>query len=198
MGEYVDWQAEQDESTGLAVLLPGRNYPTTMPLLTFAGRAAAQHGWRVRAVSWQAPELDVDATIDWVGSELRDAVGDFSGRVLAVGKSLGTCAAKEAARRRCEAIWLTPLLTLPDVLRAMSDNPGRQLLVGGSEDPAWDPAAARTTGGEVVQVEGADHGLFNDDAVRTAEMHVEVTRAIERWLSRTAAGVEARRGPAGV
>ena len=93
MGEYVDWQAEQDESTGLAVLLPGRNYPTTMPLLTFAGRAAAQHGWRVRAVSWQAPELDVDATIDWVGSELRDAVGDFSGRVLVVGKSLGTCAA---------------------------------------------------------------------------------------------------------
>lgn len=182
MSEYVEWPDEHDEPVGLAVLLPGRNYPTTMPLLTFAARAAAQHGWRVRAVSWNAPDLDTDATIEWVGTQLAESVGDFDGRVLVVGKSLGTCAAAHAARHRYDAIWLTPLLHLPEIVQAMSEHPGRQLLVGGTQDPAWNLENARAIGGEVIQVEGADHGMFTVDAVRTAEMHVEVVRAIDHWL----------------
>jgi len=155
-----------------------------MPLLTFAGRAVQQHGWQVRAVSWSAPELDTEETVRWVGEHLADAVGDFDGRVLVVGKSLGTCAAAWAGRRGYDAVWLTRLLHLPEVVRAMSAHGGRQLLVGGTEDPAWDLEAARSTGGEVVEVEGADHGMSTADAVRTAEVHVEVTRAIDGWLRR--------------
>lgn len=182
MCEYVDWPVEQHDSVGLAVLLPGRNYPATMPLLTFAGRAALQHGWRVRSVSWDAPDLDTQGTIEWVGTRLAEAVGDFVGRVLVVGKSLGTCAAAQATRQAYDAIWLTPLLHLPEVVRAMTDHAGRQLLVGGTADRAWNLDAAQATGAEVMQVEGADHAMFTQDAVRTAEMHVEVTRAIDRWL----------------
>ncbi|UNX53657.1 hypothetical protein MF406_11725 [Georgenia sp. TF02-10] len=185
MSDYVDWPDEHDGSVGLAVLLPGRNYPTTMPLLTFAGLAAVQHGWRVRAVSWSAPDLDTDATIEWVGTQLAEVVGDFDGRVLVVGKSLGSCAAARAARHGYDGIWLTPLLHLPEVVQAMSGHPGRQLLVGGTEDPAWSIEAARKIGGEIAQIEGADHGMFSDDAVRTAEMHVEVVRAIDQWLRLT-------------
>lgn len=153
-----------------------------MPLLTFAGRAAAQHGWRVRAVSWAAPDLDTKATIGWVGSQLVETVDDFSGPVLVVGKSLGTCGAARAAERGYDAVWLTPLLHLPEIVQAMSDHSGRQLLVGGTEDPAWNIKAARATGGTIAQIEGADHGMFTDDAIRTAEAHVEVTRAIDECL----------------
>lgn len=185
MSEYVDWPDERGEPLGLAVLLPGRNYPATMPLLTFAGRAARQHGWRVRAVSWRSPDLDTDATIDWVATQLAAAVGDFDGPVLVIAKSLGTCAAAHAAQRGYEAVWLTPLLHLPEIVRAMSDHPGRQLLVGGTEDPAWDIETAGAVGGEIAQIEGADHAMFTDDVVRTAEMHVEVARAIHQWLGAT-------------
>lgn len=185
MSEYADWPVEAEEPIGLAVILPGRNYPATMPLLTFVGRAALQHGWRVRAVSWNAPERDTKGTIDWVDHELQEAVGDFDGRVLVVGKSLGTCAAERAARLGYDAIWLTPLLHLPEVVGAMTDHPGRQLLVGGTEDPAWSLEAARKTGGDVVQIDGADHGMFTTDAVRTAEVHVDVTRAVDQWLRAT-------------
>ncbi len=182
MSEYVDWPVGTAGPIGLAVLLPGRNYPTTMPLLTFAGQAALQRGWRVRAVSWHVPELDVAETIDWAGSELRHAVGDFAGRVLVVAKSLGTCSAGYAAQHGYDAMWLTPLLRVPDVVAAMTRNAGRQLLVGGSEDPAWDRAVARSTGGDVLEIDGADHGMFVPDAVRSAELHVDVTRAIDQWL----------------
>lgn len=182
MAEYVDWPDGPAEPVGLAVLLPGRSYPATMPLLTFTGRAARQHGWRVRAVSWSAPDLDTEATTAWVGRQLEEAVVDVEGRVLVVGKSLGTCAAAQVAEHGCDAIWLTPLLHLPPVVAAMADHPGRQLLIGGTEDPAWNLAAARSTGGDVAQVDGGDHAMSCADAVRTATMHVEVTRAVDAWL----------------
>jgi len=182
VSEYVDWPVEIDDEAGLAVLLPGRNYPATMPLLTFAGEAAAQRRWRVRAVSWRAPETDGIAMIDWVGSQLMEAVGTFDGRVLVIGKSLGTCSAKYASLHSYDAIWLTPLLHLTDVVDAMTHNSGRQLLIGGSRDPAWDRNVAHTVGGDVIEIEGGDHGMFTHDAVRSAELHVEVTRAIDQWL----------------
>ncbi|MHB8334601.1 MAG: alpha/beta fold hydrolase [Acidimicrobiales bacterium] len=182
MSEYVDWPVETDDVTGLAILLPGRNYPATMPLLTFAGQAAAQRGWRVRAVSWRAPETDSSAMIDWVGSQLMEAVGTFDSRVLVIGKSLGTCSAKYASRLGYDAIWLTPLLHLPEVVDAMTHFPGRQLLIGGTRDSVWDRYAAHATGGDVIEIEGGDHGMFAHDAVRSAELHVEITRAIDQWL----------------
>ncbi len=185
MSECVDWPVETDDPVGLAVLLPGRNYPATMPLLTFAGHAASRRAWRVRAVSWDAPQLDTGPLIDWAGAQLREAVGEFDGRVLVVGKSLGTCSADYATRRGYDAVWLTPLLHLPDVVEAMTRNPARQLLIGGARDPAWDLEVARTIGGDVVEIEGADHGMFAHDAVRTAELHVEVTRVIDHWLQIT-------------
>lgn len=183
MVEYTDWPAPVGRVAGLAVLLPGRDYPATMPLLTFAGRAARQHGWQVRAVSWTAPDLDTEGTIAWVGDQLLQAVGDYDGAVIVIGKSLGTCAAAVTAHRGFDAVWLTPLLHLRRVVEAMSGHPGRQLLVGGSVDPAWDLEVATSIGADVVEVQGGDHAMFVDDAIRTAELHVEVTRAIDRWLA---------------
>lgn len=182
MSEYVDWPVETDNPVGLAVLLPGQNYPTTMPLLTFAGHAVVQHGWRARAVSWHAPDGDASTKIDWVGTQLMEAIGEFDGRVLVVGKSLGTCSADYASRHGYDAIWLTPLLHLPEVVEAMARNSGRQLLIGGTRDPAWDLTTARTIGGDVTQIEGGDHGMFAPNAVRSAGLHVDVTRAIDQWL----------------
>ncbi|HEU4566780.1 MAG TPA: hypothetical protein VFR99_02035 [Marmoricola sp.] len=101
MTDVSDWPAPDGPLAGLAVLLPGKNYPTTMPLLR-----------------------------------------------------------------------------------------GRQLLVGGSADPTWNLATARSIGADVVELEGADHAMFVDDAVRTAELHLEVTRAVDAWLTATP-------GPAG-
>ena len=182
MSEYVDWPVTSERPVGLAVLLPGQNYPATMPLLTFAGKVAAQRGWQVRAVSWQAPILDIQEAITWVGSELEQAIGAFNGRVLVIAKSLGTCSAVYASQFGYDAIWLTPLLHVPTIVAAMTRNSGRQLLVGGTEDSTWDSAVARTIDGDIVQIDGADHGMFVPDAVHSAELHVDVTRAIDQWL----------------
>lgn len=187
---HDDWPAPMGRGSGLAILLPGRNYPTTLPLLSFAGRAARQHGWQVRAVTWDAPELATSETVSWVGAQLGQAIGAHRGRVIVIAKSLGTCAASAAAEHGYDAVWLTPLLHLPEVVEAMARHPGRQLLIGGSDDPAWDRETALATGGDVVHLDGGDHGLFAEDAIRTAELHVEVTRAVDRWLRGTRSGAQ--------
>ena len=106
--------------------------------------------------------------------------------MLVVGKSLGTRAASYAAERGLDAIWFTPLLVEPAVAEAIAANAGRQLLVGGLRDELWDAAIAREladmTGCDVLEVPDADHGMGTDDAVRTAEIHLEVARAVEAFL----------------
>ncbi|GAA1490478.1 hypothetical protein [Brachybacterium sacelli] len=180
MSEYTDWST-RTATAGLAVMLPGRGYTCQMPLLNFAAQVADSHGWLVREVGWEPSE-------EWgtqeVGCELAEAIGDHEGPVRVIGKSLGTLAAPYAAECRLDAVWLTPLLTLPPVAEAIDAHPGRQLLVGGTGDVGfWDSGIAAALSAEVLEIPGADHGLRVKDPVRTAEIHIEVVRALDRWFA---------------
>jgi predicted alpha/beta-hydrolase family hydrolase len=178
------------EPVGTAVLVPGRGYPPMAPLLFFAGFALVQHGWRVEHHWWDPPAYESDEqTLAWVRGEV-EAVLPTSGRVLVVGKSLGTLAAPVAAERGLPAAWLTPVLDLRAVAAAIAANPAPQLLVGGSADDLWVGDTVRDLAGqtcEVQEVADADHVLMvPGDAVRGVAAHVEAIGALDRWLGRLA------------
>ena len=81
---------------------------------------------------------------------------------------------------------MTPLLVEPALAEAIAANAGRQLLVGGLADQLWDAAVAREladAGCDVLEVADADHGMGTADAVRSAEIHLEVARAVDRFLA---------------
>ncbi len=181
MSPLQDWQPA-GAPAGLVVVLPGRGYTPAMPLLDFARRVALQHGWSVREIWWDPPE---GWDPDWTAAQLAAAVGDHEGPVRVIGKSLGTTAAAYAGQEGYDAVWLTPLLRLPQVAAAIRTHPGRQLLVGGTADvDAWDPVVAARLPADVLEVPGADHSMaVPDDAVRTAEIHLEVTRAVDAWFA---------------
>ena len=175
---------------GLAVILPGRGYPPAAPGCAYAGYVLRAAGWQVRDVWWDPPPNDslaIDDEVTWVGDQLDAAIGDFTGPVFVVGKSLGTYAARLAAEREYLAIWLTPVLTLPEVVDGIRANRARQLLVGGTADQLWDADAARSLaagGCDVLQLDGIEHGLLDpSDAVRSAEALLEVTRAMVRFVA---------------
>ena len=176
-------------AVGTAYLVPGRAYPPVAPLLFFAQTALLQHGWAVRQVWWDPPAHASDEEAGaWVRGQVEAVLPD-SGRVLLVGKSLATYAAPLAAERGCDAVWLTPLLQVPVLVDALAANPGRQLLVGGTaDDIAWRPEVAQrmaVAGCEVFEVPDADHAmLVPGDAVRGAEIHGEVVRAVDGFLRR--------------
>lgn len=175
------------EPVGTAVLVPGRGYPPMAPLLFFAGFTLVQHGWRVEHHWWDPPAYESDEqTLAWVRDEVETAL-PTSGRVLVVGKSLGTLAAPVAAERGLPAAWLTPVLDLPAVVDAIAANPAPQLLVGGSADDLWVGDTVRDLAGqtEVHEVPDADHVLMvPGDAVGGVEAHVEAIGALDAWLGR--------------
>lgn len=176
------------QSRGVALVAPGRAYSPAAPLLEFARRALLQHGFTVQQLWWDSTSrADDDDAEQWVRRHVEAAhAAEDADHVLVVGKSLGTRAASYAAERGLDAIWLTPLLVDPVLAEGIAANPGRQLLVGGLVDELWDPAIARElsdNGCDVLEVPDADHSMATDDAVRTAEIHLEVAEAVEAFLS---------------
>lgn len=175
------------QSRGLALVAPGRAYSPSAPLLEFARRALLQHGFTVQQLWWDTTTRGEEDPAAWVRRHVEAALADEAAdRVLVVAKSLGTLAASYAAERGLDAVWLTPLLVEPPVAEAIAANPGRQLLVGGLGDRLWDAQVARELGAngcDVLEVADADHSMGTADAVRTAEIHLEVARAVEAFLS---------------
>jgi len=176
-------------SRGLALVAPGRAYSPSAPLLDFARIALLQHGFTVQQLWWDATSRGDEDAEAWVRRHVAAAhAQEDADHVLVVGKSLGTRAASYAAERGLDAIWFTPLLVDPVVAEGIAANAGRQLLVGGLADELWDPAVAREladAGCEVLEVPDADHSMGTPDAVRTVEIHLEVARAVDAWLSQT-------------
>ena len=64
-----------------------------------------------------------------------------------------------AAERGWPAVWLTPLLNLPEFVELLRVRTAPALLIGGTDDPAWDGALARELSDDVLELPGADHGL---------------------------------------
>jgi hypothetical protein len=172
---------------GTAVIVPGRAYPPAAPLSFFAGFVLLRHGWSVRQVWWDPPPYGSDEeTLAWVRGEVEPAL-PASGRVLLLGKSLGTWAAPVAAERGLPAVWLTPILEVAAITDAIAANPAPQLLVGGTADDFWDGAVARGLAGRgcaVLEIPEADHILMvPGDPVRGVEVHAEVMRTLDVWLA---------------
>ena len=174
---------------GLGLVLPGRGYTPAGPLLACATQALKQHGYAVDEVWWDARTCPDDDPDGWVRDQAvaaLDAHPDVPQSTVVVAKSLGTRAAPWVAQQGFDAIWLTPLLFLDDLVAGIAAHPGRQLLVCGQADEAWDAsvaAALRREGCDVMEIPDADHGLcVRGDVVRSAEIHVEVARRMSAFL----------------
>lgn len=179
------------EPRGLGLVLPGRAYSPSAPLLELARLVLVQHGFTVQPVWWDSSSRPDDVEPDvWVRGEAAaalEAEADSPPRVLVVGKSLGCFAASYAAEQGFDAIWLTPLLGEPTVLEGIRANPARQLLIGGSADQFWDTDAAAglvREGCDVMEIPDADHGLYvPGGAVRSASILADVTRRMDAFLA---------------
>jgi pimeloyl-ACP methyl ester carboxylesterase len=166
----------------VVVVVPGVGYTVQGPLLAYARLAAERRGAEVRAIAWAPPPIeDFDERVVWVRGQVAEVLGDV--RALVVGKSLGSLAAALVAERGLPAVWLTPLLTRPQVVEAIAAAGVPPLLVGGTADSLWDGRVARSLSPHVLEVPDADHALYVPGPVRaTAQVAGLVVEAVEAFL----------------
>jgi len=155
------WFAQPGQPLGTAVLLPGRMGGTSTPLMHWPAALLTQIGWSVLGVAWDENRLEREGA----ASEVRRCVGAAldqvpSGRpVFIVAKSLGTLALPWAVKNRLPGVWLTPLLQDAAVVAAVREARQVTLLVGGTNDPHWQPPAEPGSGVALLELADADHGL---------------------------------------
>lgn len=168
------------------IVLPGRAYPIDAPLLFWTGMGLVEDGWFVQVVRWQRPPINAEFVRGALELALREAPP--ADHTLIVAKSLGTHAAPVAAGLDLPAVWMTPLLSDEAVAQAISAYPRNQLVVGGSADPLW-PADAPRPSGEVMHVEGADHGMHRGGVRESNDVHMKVVDRVREFAK--AVGAEA-------
>lgn len=205
-GEPVpnEFLRQQGESDHLAVLLPGMGYTCDMPLFYYAESLLLHTGADVLRVEYaynRRPgfrELPQDEQRRWLLADatagFRAALGQRPYReVTLIGKSLGTLAMghllAEFPGRGVRAVWLTPLLREDGLREQMRLHGGPALLATGTADPFYEPLSldevreAIEGEGQVVLIEGADHGLdIPGDPIASVKAVEQVVAALQAFL----------------
>jgi hypothetical protein len=157
-----------------AVALPG-SMLAGMPALWWAIAPLHAGGWRIVLVWDQFLDRSVDP-LAWT-VERAEAAAAFAGDVhLVIAKSLTTRAAGIAADRGWPAVWLTPVLD-ESIVADLRRRTAPALFVGGTDDPLWDGGLVRELSDDVLELDGADHGLARLDQAQPVASAVGVFSA---------------------
>jgi hypothetical protein len=104
--------------------------------------------------------------------------------VVVIGKSLGSAAAPLVADSGLPAVWLTPLLTRPDVADALARASAPALAVGSPADPTWGEGdVPENPSLEVLELPGLDHSLqVSGDPLASLDVLRDVTARVGAFL----------------
>lgn len=185
----------------LALIHAGFGYGLDLPLLYYARRAARAAGYRCLCVDLRYPanqpflaladeareeyfERDIERIAERLGKE-------GSPPALAIGKSLGTTVIHRLLLRGaladgCRLGLLTPGTEWPAIAETLADGTSPALIVGGTADPfflAVDRARLSARNGfDMIEVEGADHGLETGDLRRDLDTLAMVINRIGAFI----------------
>jgi predicted alpha/beta-hydrolase family hydrolase len=149
-----------------------------------------RRGGQARALIWHlSGDLGFGQQRERVASQVAAAVDEMAmatgAAPVVIGKSLGSLAAAVAADRGLAAVWFTPLLTDEPTVAALRRTRAPCLLVGGTADQFWDGRVARSVTADVVEIDGADHGMFVPGTLgASAAVLGHVITAVEDFLDR--------------
>ncbi|MBN1995610.1 MAG: hypothetical protein JW953_23175 [Anaerolineae bacterium] len=193
---------QERDTNHLALILPGRGYTVDMPLLFYPVNLLLAKGADVLRVEYAYHEdfsaLPPAEQMQWlladVGAAYQTGIAQRSYRqITVVGKSLGTLAMGHLLTAQIlpapvKAIWLTPLVKFDVLHQQIRQFGGTSLFVIGTADPHYDADVLAeiqaATGGQVVAIEGADHGMnIGVEVLPSIRALEKVMQAIEVFLS---------------
>jgi hypothetical protein len=175
----------EGDPTRCVVLLPGVRYFSQAPLLWFAREAAQAGGWSAVEVDERAP--GDKEPFEWMRGQAQRALeATEADLVVVVGKSLGSAAAPLVSERGLPAVWLTPLLTQPDVVEALAGATAPALAIGSPDDSSWGEGELPDNPAlEVLELDGLDHALqVSGDPIASLDVLRTVTARVSAFFAR--------------
>lgn len=187
-----------EDSSKLAIILPGVGYTTQAPLLHYSTGVFLHKSFDVLQVNYQynnklykdftevseAIKIDVKTVLDEV------LTNKTYENYYLIGKSLGTIAMCSELNRECfenaKAIWLTPLIQREDVFTAMVGSKNKGLCIIGDKDPCYieeryskiieNPNITATL------ISNVNHSLeYDESVVESIDVLKNVTTLIEQF-----------------
>ena len=168
---------QQEGTNHLALVLAGGGnncqhptlyYPTREVLVRGADALLIDYCLRPAFLTLSEDEIMACATADTLAAAQAMWEERAYTQVTLIGKSLGTMAMVHLlptipAGLHVQAIWLTPLLTIPELGKQIRDRRPRSLFVIGTEDPWYEAGElaelVHVTQGESLVIPGAGHLL---------------------------------------
>ena len=196
---------QDNETSHVALLFPGFGYTAQMPVMYYSARMLAAHGADVLCVEYTYNKTsDFQALSDeeqsrWFYTDVSAACdAALSQRqyqqVSLVGKSFGTLAVGHLLTLgrhfpQVECMWLTPLLRNDVLIDQIKHANHHALFVIGTADQLFDAAKLaelqQATGGEVMVIEGADHGLeIAGDVIHSLDVLKKVMEKMQEFLEK--------------
>jgi predicted alpha/beta-hydrolase family hydrolase len=185
----------QNEATEhAAIVFPGLGYTCQGPVLHYPTFELVARGADVLKVE------DNTRRSETHNEEVEDALAACQillqqrlyKRLTIIGKSLGTMVmgnllATQEFPLQIQTIWLTPILPLPALQEQLHKIAHPSLFVIGTADFYYKPDLLKNiqeaTGGEVLVIEGADHGLLiQNDVLASIHVMERVIQNIQTFL----------------
>jgi len=195
---------QESDTDHLALILPGRDYTAQMPLLFYPILTLLNRGADVLRLDVHYLKRDEFQALD-MNEQFRHLFDEVVAayqiglaqrnyqRVTLVGKSLGTLAmghllTTETLPPVVNAIWLTPLVRFDFLREQIKAFAGHSLFAIGTADPHYDAECLmevqQATNGEVVTIEGADHGMnIAGDMSGSIRALDKIVQAIDAFLA---------------
>ncbi len=190
--------SETEDYRKLAVLFPGIGYHCDKPLLYYSQKLARQKGYEIIEIHY-----DFEGSIPDVKNNkelMLKAVEEFTsqakaqletvsfggyGKVLFVGKSIGTAVAARIAKVKETAISQIVFTPIADTLENI---PKENVIVfHGLADPWCEneivESAFEKTGFELCRIEAANHSLETGDAMCDIEIIANVMRKVQSFFA---------------
>ncbi len=191
------------ESRALAVLLPGLNYSCDNPLLYYTTNICIAHSIDVLQLwaNYNAAEFQSLSEPDQLHWLVGDAAALIAAgraqrsytRLILVGKSIGTLTlgallGDTDAYQDPHAIWFTPLIRFPVVVRGMLRSSKNSLFLAGSADRSFNTNLLGNTRHFLFHqhliIDGADHSLqIPGDLSRSLDVMKQIVATIETFIN---------------
>ena len=180
----------------LAVIFPGIGYHRDKPLLYYAARLARQHGFAVMYTEYHGMPVKIRGNAEMMrqaaalacqqaAEQLANVAWEEQEKILLIGKSIGTVAAAETAKRCAPdagQIWYTPLEATFSAAAAR-----RCIAFLGEADPWSDVSAVQRIAAKqqipLYLFPDCNHSLECADTLQNLDILRRVMQRTAQWIA---------------